>query len=113
MELNPLHAWDLEPADAVALQKQLAARVDTTKPLAVGRAVAAHAELVAGADVSYNRFSPTFYAVVVVLRTSDWTVVEEQSAVRDSPFPYIPGLLAFREHLPTARGIHLSAAGAR
>ena len=41
--------------------------------------------------------SPVFYAVVVVLRTSDWSVVEIQETVRESPFPYIPGLLSFRE----------------
>ena len=37
------------------------------------------------------------YAAVVVLRTSDWTIIETQGAVRASPFPYIPGLLSFRE----------------
>jgi deoxyribonuclease V len=90
MNIQPLHRWDLDPTEAVALQRELAGRVETHTPLVP-------CKLVAGADVSYNRFSPIFYAAVVVLRTDDWTVVEEQGAVRESPFPYIPGLLSFRE----------------
>ena len=90
MKIHHLHDWNLTPTDAVALQRELASRVDTRTPLA-------RCDFVAGADISYNRFSPVFYAVVVVLRTSDWSVVETQETVRESPFPYIPGLLSFRE----------------
>jgi deoxyribonuclease V len=90
MKINHLHDWTLTPKEAVALQRTLAGKVDTRTPLV-------HCELVAGADASYNRFSPVFYAVVVVLRTSDWTIVEKQEAVCHSPFPYVPGLLSFRE----------------
>lgn len=90
MHIPTLHRWDLEPREAVALQRELASQVDTTPSVGA-------CELVAGADVSYHRFRPTFYAVVVVLRSRDWTIVEEQSAVGESPFPYIPGLLSFRE----------------
>jgi deoxyribonuclease V len=32
-----------------------------------------------------------------VLRTNDWSIVEKQEAIRESPFPYVPGLLSFRE----------------
>jgi deoxyribonuclease V len=90
MKLHPLHSWDVPLAEAPALQKELAARLDTHTPLTRWR-------FVAGADVSYNRFSTTFYAGVVVLRADDWAVVESQGAVRESPFPYVPGLLSFRE----------------
>ena len=90
MVIKPLHSWDLTPKEAVALQRELAGRIDTRAPLS-------RCELIAGADVSYNRFSPTCYAAVVVLRTRDWSVMETQDAVADSPFPYIPGLLSFRE----------------
>jgi deoxyribonuclease V len=90
MKLHPLHSWDVPREEAPALQRELASRVDIRTPLA-------GYELVAGADVSYNRFATTFYAAVVVLRSSDWSVVEVQGAVRESTFPYIPGLLSFRE----------------
>lgn len=90
MKLHPLHSWDIRREDAPALQKELASRVDAQTPLRDYR-------LVAGADVSYNRFSPTFYAAVVVLKAVDWSVVEVQGAVRESHFPYRSGLLSFRE----------------
>ena len=49
------------------------------------------------ADVSYNRFSNVFYAGVVVLRMEDLAVVEKQGVVAEVAFPYVPGLLSFRE----------------
>jgi deoxyribonuclease V len=85
-----LHSWDLTPTAAVSLQRELAGQVDSRTPLV-------HAELIAGADVSYNRFSPIVYAAVVVLRRQDWSVVDKSEVVGRATFPYIPGLLSFRE----------------
>jgi deoxyribonuclease V len=90
MRIHHLHSWDLSIPDAIALQKELAGKVDTRTPLV-------DCQLVAGADISYNLRSPVFYAAVVVLRTADWSIVEKQEVVRESPFPYVPGLLSFRE----------------
>ena len=90
MKISHLHDWDLTPSEAIALQRDLASKIDITKPLR-------HCEFIAGADVSYGRFSSTFYAMVVVLRMSDMAIVESQGAVRETPFPYVPGLLSFRE----------------
>lgn len=90
MIIPTLHRWDLTPDEAVALQRELAARVNVTTPLA-------RCETIAGADASYNRFSNTIYAGVVVWRVSDQRVIERQSAVLETDFPYIPGLLSFRE----------------
>src|SRR5437762_777814 len=90
MRIHRLHAWDLTPEGAIALQRQLASQVDTHTPLG-------HYDLVAGADISYNRFSSTLYAGVVVLRADDWTVVEKQGVVAEATFPYRTGLLTFRE----------------
>lgn len=72
------------------LQRELAKQVDVRVPLT-------RCDLIAGADISYNRFSSRFYAAVVVLRADDCSVVEVRHAVRESPFPYVPGLLTFRE----------------
>ncbi|MFO0866496.1 MAG: deoxyribonuclease V [Gemmataceae bacterium] len=85
-----LHSWKLTPKEAVALQRELADKVDHSTPLGA-------CELVAGADCSYNRFSPWFYAAVVVLKADDGTIVDKAEAVGKSPFPYVPGLLSFRE----------------
>ena len=90
MKIRRLHSWDLTPTEAVALQRKLAEQVDTATPLGKW-------DLVAGADISYNRFSSTLYAGVVVLRADDWSVVESQGAVAEATFPYVPGLLTFRE----------------
>lgn len=90
MKVRDLHPWNLTPSEAIALQKDLASRIDVKRPLK-------KCELIAGADCSYSRGSPKFYAAVVVLRTSDWSIVEAQGVVGESPFPYIPGLLSFRE----------------
>src|SRR5438552_2269136 len=85
-----LHDWNLTPREAIALQRKLAAQVETRTPLT-------KCELIAGADISYARFSSRFFAGVVVLRMSDLQIVEEQGAVLDVQFPYVPGLLSFRE----------------
>jgi deoxyribonuclease V len=87
---DPLHSWELTPKEAISLQKTLAGRVDTSRPIE-------RFDLVAGADCSYNRFSPWFYAVVVVWRRRDGAIVDRGEAIGKSPFPYVPGLLSFRE----------------
>jgi len=90
MHIIPLHRWDMTPKEAVQLQRELAGRVDSRRPLA-------GFELVAGADISYNKFNPTMYACVIVYRVSDGAVIEKQTASCETPFPYVPGLLTFRE----------------
>lgn len=53
--------------------------------------------LVGGADVSFNRHNNKLYAAVVVLSYPRLEFVEVGTAVMTAAFPYIPGLLAFRE----------------
>lgn len=89
---EPLHSWSVAPKTAVQLQRELAPRVETSTPFPVTLPA-----LVAGADVSYTRFAKTLFAAVVVLelpsfRLADHAVVEAAAA-----FPYVPGLLSFRE----------------
>jgi len=90
MKVRRLHSWDLSAGEAIALQHELAGQVNVAVPL--GRC-----ELIAGADVSYNRYSDVIYAGVVVWRAADNTVIERVSAVTETHFPYVPGLLSFRE----------------
>jgi deoxyribonuclease V len=86
----PLHPWKLTPSEAVALQKKLAASVVTDVPLG-------DYEYVAGADVSNDRFSNVLFAAVVLLKRGSWEVIESASAVAETTFAYVPGLLSFRE----------------
>lgn len=89
-EFKQLHDWALTPREAVELQKQLRADVRVT-PLA--RSI----KTIAGADISFNKFSKTVYAGLVVLALPTLEVIEEVCVVSETAFPYVPGLLSFRE----------------
>lgn len=86
-----LHDWTLTPREAIELQKSLRERV-RIESLGSRRI-----ETVAGADISFNKFSSTVYAGIVVLRVPSLEVVEEVGVVSATRFPYVPGLLSFRE----------------
>jgi deoxyribonuclease V len=90
MDVPHLHDWPTSEADALALQDALAARVDVSRPLE-------RFELVAGCDVAYHLTEPRLFAAVAVVRVSDRAVVETRVVTREVNFPYIPGLLSFRE----------------
>jgi deoxyribonuclease V len=85
-----LHPWPTAEADALALQAELAARIDTSTPLA-------RFDTVAGCDVAYHTEAPLLFAAVVVLRAADLAVVEAATVTAAVTFPYVPGLLSFRE----------------
>lgn len=90
MRVKHLHDWDLTPTAAVALQRKLASKVRATGPVPPCR-------LVAGADVSYDHPTNTFIAAVVLWDPRTDEVVEEVIEQGTTPFPYVPGLLSFRE----------------
>ena len=90
MDFPERHRWDLDPSEARALQAELAGEVDTSRPLGPVGTVAA-------ADVSYNKFDPTLYAAVVVVDARTLEVVDRAGATAGAAFPYVPGLLSFRE----------------
>jgi deoxyribonuclease V len=88
-----LHSWELDTTSACALQRELAERVITDRPLG-------SYETIGGADVSYNKRSPTLYAAVVVLRADNLKLIDRAGVVAEATFPYVPGLLSFREAPP-------------
>jgi deoxyribonuclease V len=90
MPVEPLHGWDVMPRAAIALQQQLRERV-RVEPFK--RSV----QTIAGADISFNRFSDQIFTGIVVLRLVDLQVVEEVGLQSTAKFPYVPGLLSFRE----------------
>ncbi len=88
--MNPQHRWDLTPEAARKLQTRLAARVITEDDLGpVTR--------VAGIDVGFEDNGTVTRGAVVVLDASTLAVVDQAVARRPTSFPYIPGLLSFRE----------------
>jgi deoxyribonuclease V len=90
MNIPHLHDWPATEAEAVELQDALAARVDVSRPLE-------GFDLVAGCDIAYHLTEPVLFAAAVVVRVSDRSVVETRVVTREVNFPYIPGLLSFRE----------------
>jgi deoxyribonuclease V len=85
-----LHPWNLTPKEAIALQKQLASQV-VVKPLPK------RITLVAGADVGY---SSRYKTAVAALATYTYPSLEFRELVQFSGkivYPYMPGLLSFRE----------------
>ncbi|SKA43245.1 Endonuclease V [Chitinophaga eiseniae] len=54
-------------------------------------------QLIAGADISFNKFSTTVYAGIVLMRFPSLEPVGYSLVVKEVTFPYVPGFLAFRE----------------
>jgi deoxyribonuclease V len=90
METKNLHGWKFSYSEAVELQKQLAGKVSHT-PLK------SKPKLIAGLDCAFSRDGKRIVAAAIVLKMPDLDVVETTHAVRKTDFPYIPGLLSFRE----------------
>lgn len=90
MHLARRHDWNLTPKEAVALQNRLRAEVVADRPLDL-----AAVRYVAGVDVSVR--DNVSQAAVVVLSFPDFAPVETALARRPATFPYVPGLLSFRE----------------
>jgi deoxyribonuclease V len=91
MVFPALHSWNLSPKSAIELQRQLAGQV------LLARRLPELIQTVAGVDVSYRKHGSTFFAAVVVLSFPALIVIDQASAVAEVTFPYIPGLLSFRE----------------
>lgn len=90
---KPLHSWRVSYLEAVAIQDRLRSRL-RSEPLP------SRPRLVAGADVAYARRTHRVYAAVVVLAVPSLEIVETVTVARRATFPYIPGLLSFREAPP-------------
>ncbi len=89
MTLHHAHRWDLTPTEAVALQRELAPLVRET-PLDLDAV-----RTVAGLDVSVR--DDRVRAAIVVYDVRERAVVDHAIWEGPTPFPYVPGLLSFRE----------------
>jgi deoxyribonuclease V len=87
---RPLHSWRLTPKRAISLQTELRGRL-IDEPIHVSP------RLVAGADIAYSKKSNRLFAAVILFRLPEMEVIETTTEVRDATFPYVPGLLSFRE----------------
>jgi deoxyribonuclease V len=85
-----LHRWDLTPKQAIALQARLRDRVDREDRIGVVRRVA-------GVDVGFERAGAVTRAAVAVLDFPSLALVDQAIVRQPTRFPYVPGLLSFRE----------------
>jgi deoxyribonuclease V len=84
------HAWNLTPAQARELQLELARRIERQDRLGAVRHVA-------GIDVGFEESGRVTRAAVALLSFPDLALVEHAVARVPTSFPYVPGLLSFRE----------------
>ena len=85
-----LHSWDITPAEGIELQKRLAGRI-RVEPLAGPVAT------VAGADCAFAAGGGQIIAAAVLLDARTLEVLAAAESRRACTFPYVPGLLGFRE----------------
>jgi deoxyribonuclease V len=90
MKVNRLHSWQLSTSQAIEMQHRLSTQVSRNSEL-----IAPH--FIAGVDISVGKAQEMATGSVVVLSYPELRVVEIEVARGRLDFPYIPGLLSFRE----------------
>lgn len=90
MQVPELTDWPRDAKAAIALQRELAPQVITTDQLGAVKTVA-------GVDVGFEDGGAITRAAVVVLTFPNLELLETAIARNPTQFPYIPGLLSFRE----------------
>jgi deoxyribonuclease V len=90
MKVNSLHSWQVTTTQAIDLQLKLASQVSRTNEVVSPR-------FIAGVDISVDRVRDEARGAVVVLSYPELKVVETQVVDGRVEFPYVPGLLSFRE----------------
>lgn len=88
MHVKDLHPWDLKPKEAISLQNKLRRRIKVRKWVGLPK-------LIAAADVAFKE--ELAIGAVVVLNYPEFKIIEQVRKVRRISYPYIPGLLTFRE----------------
>ena len=85
-----IHPWAVSIQDAFQIQKELTGKLvledDPGEPA-----------YLAGVDVAFSRTRDLLFAAIVVLDAGTMELVEVVSAAQQPVFPYVPGLLTFRE----------------
>jgi deoxyribonuclease V len=88
--MDPSGYEHLSPTEAIDYQNHLRNLIqirELHKPI----------KTIAGADISFNKNSELLYAGIVVFKYPDMQVITTSTAISHTSFPYISGLLAFRE----------------
>jgi deoxyribonuclease V len=90
VKIGSLHGWQVSPSQAFDIQLRLASQVRRTNEVVSPR-------FIAGVDISVDRERGRGRGAVVVLSYPSLEVAEVQTVEDNINFPYVPGLLSFRE----------------
>lgn len=88
--IAPVDYQTLTPAQAIAWQHELRKQL-RIEPLT------STVKIIGGADISFNKYSEVVYAGIVLFSYPNLQIIGNATAISRTTFPYIPGLLAFRE----------------
>lgn len=88
--ISPSDYQSLTPAQAIAYQNQLRQQINI-EPLDK------EIKIIGGADISFNKYTDVVYAGIILLKYPEMTFITSASVKTTTAFPYISGLLAFRE----------------
>ena len=90
MKIRQLHPWNITPQEAIKIQKELCSCV-------ILENLSQTVKCVAGTDVAFSKKTNTAWACVVMLSFPELIKTDEACIKGKTRFPYIPGLLSFRE----------------
>lgn len=96
------HYDKLTVTEATQIQNELREKIDL-------RPLTKNIKTVAGADISFNKYSTTVYAGIVVLSFPGLKLLSRSMVKAEVHFPYVPGYLAFREISPLLKAWELLA----
>ena len=90
LSMKPLHSWNVSVEEAVRIQEALRDRVIVKKTFS-------KVTTIGGGDAAYSKDGNLLFGAIVVLSFPEMEVVDSATADGKTLFPYIPGLLSFRE----------------
>ena len=90
MSIPLLRPWNVSPSEALEIQEELRKKLILTPPKIPW-------EKIGAGDVSYSRTDDRIFAAFLLSSYPDLTLLESAQAQGRTSFPYIPGLLTFRE----------------
>ena len=88
--MEPLHSWDVSAKEAILIQEVLKDKIILKKDFS-------ELKTIGGGDVAYSKNGNRLFGAIAVLSFPDMEVLDTATADGKITFPYIPGLLSFRE----------------
>src|SRR4051812_24767645 len=92
-QIKIAHLWNVTPSQAIQIQQNLKNKVKLQPLWRTVQSI----KTIGGADISFNLGSDEAYAVFVVLDLKTLAIIDRSHYAGPLRFPYIPGLLSFRE----------------